>query len=72
MRKFYSLIQTVLPAGQSKVILTLCNYSSVEILKEGLQKAAKIQNAPIVYTIDPVQIRDPTRKCDECVSQGKG
>lgn len=72
MRQFYHLIQTVLPAGQSKVILTLCNFRSVEILKEGLQKAAEIQHAPIVYTIDSTTTRDPNRKCDECASQGKG
>jgi hypothetical protein len=72
MRQFYHLIQTVLPAGQSKVILTLCNFRSVEILKEGLQKAAEIQNAPIVYSIDPTQVREPNRQCDECACQGKG
>lgn len=72
MRQFYHLIQTVLPSGKSKVVTTLCNYRSVEILKEGLQKAAEIQKATVVYTIDPTVAKEPNRRCDMCCCSTKG
>lgn len=72
MPYFYHLIQTILPTGKSKVITTLCNFRSVEILKEGLQKAAEIQKATVIYTINPTPVKDPNHRCDTCRCGGKG
>ena len=59
---WYYLIQTDMPSGKSKVLVTVCNKRSIEEIKISLQKFMP----EYIYSIDNANVYEVNRRCDVC------
>jgi len=65
---WFHLIQTLRATGQSKVLATVCNRSSLEKIQVSLENIHRSKNQAALYnyTMDPTPVYEPVRRCDIC------
>jgi len=79
---WYHIVETLLPTGKSRVVGTVCSKKVADEYIDARVKDNHIQNILYMvhdhnpkhnytYSIDPVPISEPLRRCDVCNSCSK-